>query len=65
MIARLLTKSNVEGLGFVDWDKTKDLEERAFSQRDPTAMRLALAVCQWIVISQRFGVQKAEMSEYM
>ena len=65
MVARLLTESNINDLGFVDWDRTKGLEERAFSQQDPIAMRLAFTVCQWVVLGRRFGIQKATLSDFM
>ncbi|KAF2090147.1 asparagine synthase [Saccharata proteae CBS 121410] len=59
LLSRLITRENVHNLGFVDWDKTKGLLERAFERQDPNAMRFAFAVAQWVVISQRFGVKKA------
>ncbi|EON67269.1 asparagine synthase (glutamine-hydrolyzing) [Coniosporium apollinis CBS 100218] len=60
LLSGLITRENVESLGFVDWSKAEGLVERAFMQDEPLAMRFAFTIAQWIVISQRFGVRKAE-----
>ncbi|KAL9077988.1 MAG: hypothetical protein Q9157_003092 [Trypethelium eluteriae] len=60
LLQHLITKENVEGLGFVDWEKTRDLIHRAFVGKEALAMRFAFSVAQWVVLSQRFGVMKAE-----
>lgn len=60
LLAGLVTRENVEGLGFVDWEKVKGLEEKGFgSNGDPGAMRKALVIAEWIVLSKRFGVKRA------
>jgi asparagine synthase (glutamine-hydrolysing) len=61
LLSRLVTQENVEQLGFVDWSKAQYLLDGAFGdRRDQSAMRFAFTVAQWVVISQRFGVRKAE-----
>lgn len=44
----------------MDWGKVKGLVDKAFRHEDPNAMRLALTVSQWVVLSQRFGVRRAK-----
>ncbi|KAE8385112.1 asparagine synthase [Aspergillus alliaceus] len=56
---RLLTRENIERLGFVDWSKTEDYLERAFRKGDRTAFRNAVLIAQFVVIMQRFGVPPA------
>ena len=50
----------MEGLGFVDWNKAKDLVRKAFVAKDPSAVRAAISVGQWIVLSRRVDVKRAE-----
>lgn len=50
----------MEKLGFVDWNKARNLVKKAFEEKNPSAMRAAISVGQWVVLSQRFGVKKAE-----
>jgi asparagine synthase (glutamine-hydrolysing) len=60
LLAGLLTKENTYKLGFVEWDKVKDLVDRGFGENgDPGAMRKALVVAEWVVLSKRFGVRRA------
>ncbi|KAL9093014.1 MAG: hypothetical protein Q9165_004152 [Trypethelium subeluteriae] len=61
LLQHLITKENVEELGFVDWDITRDLVYRAFVGKEALAMRFAFSVAQWVVLSQRFGIKRAEM----
>ncbi|KAE8369554.1 asparagine synthase [Aspergillus caelatus] len=56
---RLLTKENIERLGFLDWALTEDYLERAFRQGDRRAFRNAVLIAQFVVIMQRFGVPPA------
>ncbi|KAL8724215.1 MAG: hypothetical protein Q9181_006926 [Wetmoreana brouardii] len=60
LMSKLITEENVEALGFVDWSRTKDLVERAFSTQDQVALRSAFGIAQWVVLGQRFGIPKAE-----
>ncbi len=59
LLAGLLTKNKVEGLGFIAWNKVDGLVEKAFKYKDANAMRFAFTVAQWIVIGKRFKVKKA------
>lgn len=59
LILRLVTRENVEALGFVDWDETEEHVRKAFQDRDPWSLRIAIRVSQFVVLSQRFGVAKA------
>ena len=60
MLAKVVTKENVEALGFVDWKASSKLLDKAFKERDGVAMRKAMAVAQFVTLGQRFGVKKAE-----
>ncbi|KAK5005985.1 hypothetical protein LTR39_005783, partial [Cryomyces antarcticus] len=61
----LITRANVEDLGFVAWEKVSGLVSKAFEEGDADlqgkamAMRFAFTVAQWIVLSKRFGIAKA------
>ena len=59
LLRRLITRENIEQLGFVDWEKTKDLVHRAFAGKDAVSMRFAFSIAQWVVLSQRFGIRRA------
>lgn len=60
LMKRLITRETVEALGFVDWVRTEGLVEKAFREQDQVALRSAFGIAQWVVLSQRFGVSKAE-----
>lgn len=55
----MLTKDRVENLGFIAWSKAQGLVDKAFRQKDANAMRFAFTVAQWVVIGERFQVNKA------
>jgi asparagine synthase (glutamine-hydrolysing) len=60
LLSGLLTKENVEELGFVAWRKVQGLVDWGFGpQGDPGAMRKALVVAEWVVLSKRFRVRRA------
>ncbi|KAJ5900123.1 hypothetical protein N7495_004867 [Penicillium taxi] len=58
-ITHLVTKENVESLGFVDWNATSQALEEAFNKQEPMALRRAITVAQFIVLGQRFGIKPA------
>lgn len=58
LFERLLTRENVEALGFIEWDPVRELVSRAFQERDVAAMRTVMVVGQWVVLSKRFGITK-------
>jgi asparagine synthase (glutamine-hydrolysing) len=49
----------VDALGFVDWEETQEHVRKAFQDKDPWSLRAAFSVCQFVVLSQRFGVARA------
>lgn len=57
---KLLTRENIEELGFLKWEEVEGLPERAFVKKESTAMRNLNLCCQWIILGKRFGVAKAE-----
>lgn len=59
LLDRLVTRENVDQLGFLDWENTKGLVDVAFLEKDVMSFRQALIIAEWVVISQRFGVEKA------
>ncbi|RAK94836.1 asparagine synthetase B family protein [Aspergillus ibericus CBS 121593] len=59
VIQRLVTKENVEQLGFVDWATAEGLADKAFVQHDHSAFRNVLSLAQFIVIGRGFGAKKA------
>ncbi|KAL8789741.1 MAG: hypothetical protein Q9213_000992 [Squamulea squamosa] len=63
LMSKLITKNNVEQLGFVDWSKTENLVQKAFESQDQVQLRSAFGIAQWVVLGQRFGIPKAEASE--
>jgi len=63
LLVRLVTKENVGGLGFLDWDAVSRLLAQAFGdgsdQERTKGFRLCLCVAEWIVLSKRFNVGPA------
>jgi asparagine synthase (glutamine-hydrolysing) len=60
---RLLTEENVRQVGFLDWDVVQSNLDKAFRDKDPFAFRFSLSAAQFIVLSQRFHVKRAEPSK--
>lgn len=59
LMSRLITKQNVEALGFLDWSKIHDLVHKAFEEQEPGMLRTTILVAQYVVLSQRFGIETA------
>ncbi|KAJ4129079.1 Amidase chry2 [Fusarium equiseti] len=59
-ITQLVTKENVEKLGFVDWEAAQDAMDGAFNRQEALPLRRIITVAQFIVLGQRFGVKPAE-----
>ncbi|KAK2031581.1 asparagine synthase [Colletotrichum zoysiae] len=56
----LVTETSVNNLGFVDWNDAKVWLARAFGDNaDLNAFRKLVVTGCWVVLSQRFGVEKA------
>lgn len=64
-VKALLTPENVDALGFLDWNQLSALLDKAFKERDPIALRPALLSAQFVVLSQRFHVPKAQPENVM
>lgn len=58
-MSRLITRVNVEALGFLDWARVGFMVVSAFEKQDKTLMGVVFVIAQWIVLSQRFQVPKA------
>ena len=59
LLSRLVTRENIEQLGFVDVGEGSVIVEKAFSDRDDAAMRAAIILGQWIVLSREFCIPRA------
>ncbi|KAK4610873.1 Amidase chry2 [Fulvia fulva] len=62
LLNELISEENVKSLGFVSWDKVRDLTRGAFEGKEASAARLAFVVAQWVVLHRRFGVLTASMT---
>jgi asparagine synthase (glutamine-hydrolysing) len=60
LFERLITKENVEALGFLEWDMCEGLLHDAFFNGDRPKWSQMILVGQFVVLMQRFGVRKAE-----
>ncbi|KAJ0358001.1 hypothetical protein COL154_009552 [Colletotrichum chrysophilum] len=58
-VTELVTKENVQELGFVDWQAAEEALKRAFEEQDALSLRRAITVAQFVVLGKRFGVKKA------
>ncbi|KAL8764776.1 MAG: hypothetical protein Q9209_007885 [Squamulea sp. 1 TL-2023] len=63
LMSKLITKENIEQLGFIDWSQTENLVSTAFESQDQVQLRSAFGIAQWVVLGQRFGIPRAEASE--
>lgn len=59
LIGRLTSQENIEALGFVDWQRTKEHVHKAFVEKNGISLRYAMMAAQFVVLSQRFGVKRA------
>ncbi|KAK2058796.1 asparagine synthase [Colletotrichum caudatum] len=60
MMVDLISKENIESLGFIEWDSAKRwLEEGFGDDSSPRAFRKLICTASWVVLGQRFGVKKA------
>ncbi|KAI1812367.1 asparagine synthase [Poronia punctata] len=62
VFSRLLTKENVENVGFLDWDAVEDAFRKGFGPGAETgSLRHCQVVAGYVTISQKFGVAKAQV----
>ena len=69
LMKRLVTRENIERLGFLDWTSSfiqphcarslGQLVDIAFAEKHESIFRLVICIAQWVVLGQRFGVKKA------
>ncbi|KAF6811404.1 asparagine synthase [Colletotrichum musicola] len=65
MMQRLITEENINNLGFIEWgDAGRWLEEAFGEQANPRSFRRLVVIGSWVVLSQRFGVERALKSDY-
>lgn len=60
LFARLITRENVEGLGFIEWEAVKGIVSKAFNEGDVASFRLAGAIAQYVVLGKKFGLPQAQ-----
>ena len=58
---RLITRQNIEALGFVDWSTTGKTLQEGFEEQDPVKMRTVCVVAQYVVLGQKFGIRTAKV----
>lgn len=56
-LTSLISRENIERLGFADWEKCKDIVDRSFCERDQLVFRKVIWLAQIISIGLQFGVQ--------
>jgi asparagine synthase (glutamine-hydrolysing) len=62
-MSRLVTKESIERLGFVDWERVKDVVSKGFEDGNVSSFRLAATLAQWVVLAQKFNMKQAEASK--
>lgn len=65
LMCQLITEESIGGLGFIDWDQTRTLVERAFTSQDEVLMGTMYVIAQWVALSRRFGVAKARKPDFL
>lgn len=65
LLDSLISKPSIERLGFIDWNRCKTVVRDAFERGSPMAMRYALVIAEWVVLSKRFGVKRAVRPRWM
>ncbi|TLD33669.1 hypothetical protein PspLS_01657 [Pyricularia sp. CBS 133598] len=61
LLTKLLTKENVEALGFLDWPKIENHLANAFDNLGHQDFTPCLYAASFVTLSQRFGVAKASL----
>ena len=55
----LITKENIEQLGFLEWEQCEGLVKHAIKEGDRTAFGQMILVGQFVILGKKFGVKKA------
>ena len=63
LFEKLITKQNIEVLGFLEWDTCKGLVQNAIFNADRVKFGQMILVGQFVILQQRFGAKKAQ-AEY-
>ena len=64
-MCHLITKDNIENLGFLDWNQTESMLQDAFANQNSTLLGTILVIAQWVTLSQRFGIAKAQKPDFL
>lgn len=59
LLKRLVTRENIEQLGFLKADGLEELVDECFETKQMSTFRLVICLAQWVVLGQKFGVEKA------
>lgn len=59
LLTRLITKKNIEALGFLDWPKVHEILQKGFEKQDPNVMRKSFITASYVVLGQRFNMRPA------
>ena len=62
LMSRLVTQENIERLGFVNWERVKNVVSKGFDDGEVSSFRLAATLAQWVVIAQKFDMKQVEAS---
>ena len=63
LIKGLVTKANVDAIGWMMGDGVEDEVQKAFADKNKEAFKLVVCLAQWVVIAKRFDVKKAVRQE--
>lgn len=64
-MCRLITVGNVDALGFLDWEHTQSIVHKAFETQDELLMGTVFVIAQWVVLSKRFGIARAQKPDVL
>jgi asparagine synthase (glutamine-hydrolysing) len=59
LFSKLLSKENIDRIGFIEWKVVENIIPAAFEQQDTASFRTAILLAQRVVLSQKFDVRTA------
>ena len=65
LMYRLITRENIEALGFLDWSGVDGMVEGAFDRQDKALMGVIFVIAQWVILSQRFEMPSVGKSRML